>query len=294
LFTNETPPRCRRAAPPRYTCNMTTSAVLSHTREFTVPVLSGPRYSLSISTESHHREAAQRLRRRVFATEPGFTLPADGSDLDVDPFDEFCDHLLAHEISTGELVGCYRMMQPLAAREAGGYYTATEFDLSALDPYRLRAVEMGRACVDAAHRSGSVLTLMWAGILRYLELTGHDRVIGCVSVPMQLHPGDAVGANVRGVRDMVLERHGIEPERRARPLKPVLVDGRFLDEIDGPARVVVPPLMRGYLRLGAQICGDPAHDPDFGVADFVAMLSLHDANIRYLERLRAAAESSEG
>ncbi|MEE2057666.1 GNAT family N-acetyltransferase [Rhodococcus artemisiae] len=272
---------------------MTTSAVLSHTRQFTVPVLSGPRYSLSISTEAHHREAAQRLRRRVFDTEPGFTLPTDGSDLDVDPFDEFCDHLLAHEIRTGELVGCYRMLPPRAAFEAGGYYTATEFDLSALDPSGLRAVEMGRACVDAAHRSGSVLTLMWAGILRYLQLTGHDRVIGCVSVPMQLTPGDAAGVNVRGVRDVVLGRHGIEPERRVRPLNPVVVDGRCLDEVDEPARVVIPPLMRGYLRLGAQICGEPAHDPEFGVADFVAMLSLHDANVRYLERLRGAAESNE-
>lgn len=272
---------------------MTTSAVLSHTREFTVPVLTGPRYSLSISTEAHHREAAQRLRRRVFATEPGFTLPADGSDLDADPFDEFCDHLLAHEIGTGELVGCYRMLSPSAALAAGGYYTDTEFDLSALDPHGLRAVEMGRACVDSAHRSGSVLTLMWAGILRYLELTGHDRVIGCVSVPMRMQPGDTAGVDVRGVRDMVLARHGIEQERQVRPLNPVVVDGRCLDEIARPARLVVPPLMRGYLRLGARICGEPAHDPEFGVADFVAMLSLHDANTRYLERLRGAAESSE-
>src|SRR5690606_29429066 len=141
--------------------------------EFPAPVLSGPRYSLIVSADPEDREEAQRLRRRVFAAEPGFTLPTGTGDLDADRFDEFCDHLLVHDRVTDTVVGCYRMLSPGAARAAGGYYTATEFDLSALDPHGMRAVEMGRACVDPAHRSGSVLTLMWAGILNYLQLTGH-------------------------------------------------------------------------------------------------------------------------
>ncbi|WP_137724323.1 GNAT family N-acetyltransferase [Prescottella subtropica] len=248
-----------------------------------------PRYSLIVSSDREHREAAQRLRYRVFSTEPGFVLSRTDDLLDADRFDEFCDHLLVRDNGTGAFVGCYRMLPPDAAAQAGGYYTATEFDLSALDPAGRRVVEMGRACVDVDHRNGSVLALMWAGILHYLQLTGHDSVMGCVSVPMQDRPGAVAGANVRAVRDLLLDRHAADPSLWAMPLRPVRVDGRVLDDITPAPRAAVPPLLRGYLRLGARIHGQPAHDPDFGVADFVALQSLHDADTRYLERLRRAA-----
>jgi len=81
------------------------------------------------------------------------------------------------------------------------------------------------------------------------------------------------------------------------PYRPVIIDGKVLDDIDPPARLSVPPLMRGYLRLGAQVCGDPAHDPDFGVGDFPALLDKRQADTRYLRRLRsvgAAAAMAEG
>ena len=251
------------------------------------------RYSLVLSTDRDHRRAAQRLRYDVFASEPGFAIEEDTDGLDADRFDEFCDHLLVRDNKTDVFVGCYRMLPPDAAIAAGGYYTATEFDLRALDPAASRVVEMGRAVVHPDHRSGSVLGLMWAGILHYLEVTGLEWVMGCVSVPMQSAPDEPAGANVRGVRDQLLNRHGSALDRRAVPYNPVIVDGRTLDEIAAPARTTMPPLLRGYLRLGAQICGEPAHDPAFGVADFVALLGLHEANTRYLDRLRSAATTYE-
>ncbi|KOS55086.1 phosphohistidine phosphatase, partial [Rhodococcus rhodochrous KG-21] len=91
----------------------------------------------------------------------------------------------------------------------------------------------------------------------------------------------------------LLARHAVEPVRRVLPRNPVVLDGRTLEEIAPPARPVLPPLLRGYLRLGARICGEPAHDPEFGVADFVALQSLAGADARYLDRLRNAAENAE-
>jgi putative hemolysin len=76
------------------------------------------------------------------------------------------------------------------------------------------------------------------------------------------------------------------------PYRPVTVDGKRLDDIDPPDRVAIPALMRGYLRLGAQVCGDPAHDPDFGVGDFPALLDKRQADIRYLKRLRSVGAAS--
>ncbi|WP_216914879.1 GNAT family N-acetyltransferase [Nocardia noduli] len=273
---------------------MTISSVLTAPSRQTDSGVERSRYSLVVSSDAEHREAAQRLRYGVFANEPGFHIPDHGTGLDADRFDEHCDHLLVRDDATDQFVGCYRMLPPDRVAAAGGYYTATEFDLSRLDPAGHRIVEMGRACVVPDHRNGSVLTLMWAGILHYIQLTGYEWVMGCVSVPMRDTEADEPGVNVRGVRDMLLARHGSDPERRVRPYNPVVVDGRTLDELTPPSRPKLPPLMRGYMRLGAEICGEPAHDPDFAVADFVALLGLSTINTRYLNRLQDAAATFDG
>jgi len=257
-----------------------------------------PRYSMLLCTDADSIEAVQRLRYEVFTSEPGFALVDSGAGLDVDHFDAYCDHLLVRDDDTGELVGCYRMLPPPGAIVAGGLYTATEFDVSALDGLRPSLVEMGRAVVRDGHRNGAVVLLMWAGILAYLDRSGYDYVTGCVSVPVLDPTGQtAPGSRLRGVRDFVTRRHAAPPEYTVYPYRPVVVDGRGLDDIESPGRVSVPPLMRGYLRLGAQVCGQPAHDPDFGVGDFPALLDKRHADIRYLRRLRsvdAATTMAEG
>ena len=244
-----------------------------------------PRYTLLLSTDPALIDAAQRLRHDVFTSEPGFALEGASDGRDADRFDEHCDHLLVREDNSGELVGCYRMLPPPGAIAAGGLYTATEFDVQGLDSLRPSLVEMGRAVVREDHRNGGVVLLMWAGILAYLDRCGCDYVAGCVSVPVQGCEGDAPGSQIRGVRDFVRRRHAAP--YTVHPYRPVIIDGSGLDDIDPPARVSVPPLMRGYLRLGAQVCGEPAHDPDFGVGDFPALLDKRQADVRYLRRLRS-------
>jgi putative hemolysin len=256
-----------------------------------------PRYTLLLSTDPALIEAAQRLRHDVFTSEPGFELTGATDGLDADRFDEHCDHLLVREDNSGELVGCYRMLPPPGAIAAKGLYTATEFNVEGLDSLRPSLVEMGRAVVREDHRNGGVVLLMWAGILAYLDRCGYDYVTGCVSVPVQGSDDEVPGSEIRGVRDFVRRRHAAPAEYTVHPYRPVTIDGRGLDDIDPPRRVSVPPLMRGYLRLGAQICGEPAHDPDFGVGDFPALLDKRRADIRYLKRLRsvgAAAAMADG
>jgi putative hemolysin len=258
------------------------------------PAVAGtaPRYTLLLSTDPALIEAAQRLRHDIFTSEPGFALDGATDGKDADRFDEFCDHLLVREDDTGELVGCYRMLPPPGAIAAGGLYTATEFEVSGLDPLRPSLVEMGRAVVRDDHRSGAVVLLMWAGILAYLDRCGYDYVTGCVSVPVDVS-GGTPGSQIRGVRDFVLRRHAAAGEYTVYPYRPVTIGGRGLGDIEPPARLAVPPLMRGYLRLGAQVCGEPAHDPDFGVGDFPALLDKRRADTRYLKRLRSVAAASE-
>jgi putative hemolysin len=252
-----------------------------------------PRYTLLLSTDSALIDDAQRLRYEVFTSEPGFDLKQDGHShgRDADRFDEFCDHLLVREDGSGELVGCYRMLPPPGAIAAGGLYSATEFDVTELDPLRPSLVEMGRAVVRGDHRNGGVVLLMWAGILAYLDRCGYDYVTGCVSVPVQSGPGEVAGSQIRAVRDFVRKRHA--SEYTVHPHRPVVLDGKGLDDIAPPPRVSVPALMRGYLRLGAEVCGEPAHDPDFGVGDFPALLDKRKADIRYLQRLRSVSQATD-
>lgn len=277
-------------APPFF--SVSTGSVLIAPEPATDSPASGtdtPRYSLLLSTDSALIEAAQRLRYEVFSTEPGFSLPHTADGRDADRFDQYCDHLLVRDDGSGELVGCYRMLPPTGAIAAGGLYSAIEFDVSALDPLRPSLVEMGRAVVRPGHRNGAVVLLMWAGILAYLDRYQYDYVTGCVSVPV--HGEGAPGSQIRGVRDVVRRRHA--SPHRVSPYRPVVLDGKSLDEITPPARPTVPPLLRGYLRLGARVCGEPAHDPDFGVGDFPALLCRADADTRYLHRLRSVAAAAD-
>ena len=273
---------------------MSTASVLI-AADPTTPSADTPRYTLLLSTDPALIDAAQRLRHDVFTSEPGFALAGATDGRDADRFDEHCDHLLVREDNSGELVGCYRMLPPPGAIAAGGLYTATEFDVRELDSLRPSLVEMGRAVVREDHRNGGVVLLMWAGILAYLDRCGYDYVAGCVSVPVDSADGEAPGRQIRGVRDFVRRRHAAP--YTVHPYRPVTIGGKGLDDIDPPARVSVPPLMRGYLRLGAKVCGDPAHDPDFGVGDFPALLDKRHADVRYLRRLRsvgAAAAMADG
>lgn len=220
--------------------------------------------------------AAQRLRYRVFAGEMGAVLHTSELGLDIDVFDAHCDHLVVREDSTGEIVGTYRMLSPEGARRAGGLYCETEFLIPTLSGLRGTLVETGRSCVHPDHRSGAVVNLIWAGIGRYLLLTGYRWLVGCASVPLRT-PEAPDGVFARGVWDTVASKHLAPQQYRVVPRRPWRAD-----LASPPQRASLPPLLRGYLRLGAWVCGPPAYDPDFGVADFLVLLSLDRVDPRYL------------
>ncbi len=272
---------------------MSTASVLIAADHHPQPA-DAPRYTLLLSADADLIEAAQRLRHDVFTSEPGFELTGASDGRDADEFDEHCDHLLVRDDNTGEFVGCYRMLPPPGAIAAGGLYTATEFDVRGLDALRPSLVEMGRAVVRADHRNGAVVLMMWTGILAYVDRCGYDYVAGCISVPVLDPTGQTgPGCQIRGVRDVVGRRHAADPRYTVHPYRPVVIDGHGLDDIEPPPRPTIPALMRGYLRLGAQVCGEPAHDPAFGVGDFPALLDKRRADIRYLTRLRTMAGTTE-
>ncbi|MER5731484.1 GNAT family N-acyltransferase [Streptomyces sp. NPDC002138] len=243
------------------------------------PALPAPRYAVRLARDEDEVRAAQRLRHQVFAGELGARLDGPEPGLDADSFDAYCDHLLVVEEQTEEVVGTYRLLPPERAAIAGRLYSEGEFDLSALAPIRPDLVEVGRSCVHPAHRNGAVIALIWAGLARYMDRSGHNWLAGCCSVP--LADGGVLAA---ATRENVLTRSLAPEEYRVTPHRPWSPDG-----ITFPDRVELPPLLRGYLRLGAWVCGEPALDAEFGVADLYVLLSLRRTNPRYLRHFLSLA-----
>ncbi|MET7985815.1 GNAT family N-acyltransferase [Streptomyces sp. NPDC005281] len=230
------------------------------------------RYTVTLARDEADVRAAQRLRHDVFAGEMGALLNTPQPGLDIDAFDAYCDHLLVRDTQTGQVVGTYRLLPPDRAAIAGRLYSESEFDLGPLAGIRPGLVEVGRSCVHPDHRDGAVIGLIWAGIARYMIDGGHEWLAGCCSVP--LADGGTLAA---GTWDRVRDKHLAPEEFRVRPLLPWSAEG-----VARPARTELPPLLRGYLRLGAWVCGEPAHDTDFGVADMYVLLSMRRVNPRYL------------
>ncbi len=232
-----------------------------------------PRYAVRLARDETEVRAAQRLRHQVFAGELGARLDGPEPGLDIDSFDAYCDHLLVLDEETEQVVGTYRLLPPERAAVAGRLYSEGEFDLSALAPIRPDLVEVGRSCVHPDHRNGAVIALIWAGLARYMDRSGHNWLAGCCSIP--LADGGVLAA---ATREAALARASAPQEYRVTPHLPWNPDG-----ITFPARMELPPLLRGYLRLGAWVCGEPALDAEFGCADLYVLLSLRRTNPRYLK-----------
>jgi putative hemolysin len=223
--------------------------------------------------------AAQRLRYAVFAEEMGACLPGGADNgLDRDRFDAYCDHLIVRAQPSGNVVGTYRMLPPEGRRLAGGWYCADEFDVSPLAHFADRTIEVGRACVDPAFRSGHAITLLWAGVLRYVVQRRCQYVIGCASITTE--DGGHIAASVCR---RLLQDHRAPAGWRAVPRRAFVLEG-WREIPHAP----LPPLLKGYLRLGAQACGEPAWDPYFNTADLLMVLSLAQINPRYVDRLLRA------
>ncbi|QIB47078.1 GNAT family N-acetyltransferase [Streptomyces aureoverticillatus] len=241
-----------------------------------------PAYVPSIAHSEEQIRAAQRLRFQVFGEEMGARLDTPLAGHDIDAFDELADHLIITDTTSGDIVGTYRLIPPGRTETA---YSDGEFDLSALRPLRSATIEAGRSCVHPDHRSGAVINLMWSAMARYVLLSGHRYLAGCASVP--LGDGGTAAASAWLLGDA---KHASPPELRVHPHRPWTPGDRSGHR---PAYADLPPLLRGYLRLGAWMCGAPAHDPEFDSADFFVLLDTERLSERHRRFFLGNAEHGE-
>jgi putative hemolysin len=241
----------------------TRSAYPLHAASVPAGSLKAGRYTLRFAKSAADLVAVQRLRYEVFNLELGEGLAtAHTLGRDEDEFDARCHHLVVEHAADG-IVGTYRFMTGAMGQTFGGFYSDTELDLRPLPgEMKDRAVELGRACVAAAHRQGRVIHLLWQGIARYLVWNEARYLFGCASVQ---------GVEPAAARALLAEleaRQLMHPSIRLRAL-PALACPAGPIAHDAPA---VPPLLESYLSLGARIASEPALDRAFGVTDFFVIL----------------------
>jgi putative hemolysin len=243
---------------------------------------------LTVRWARHQDEvrAAQRLRHAVFAGEMGARLATPLPGHDIDLFDDCCEHLLVRDNASGEVVGTYRVLTPAQAQRIGSFYADTEFDLTRLRRLRPRMAELGRSCVHADHRQGGVIMALWSALVAFMRRNALDLVIGSASVPL-VHQGVFNPAVAASLWHRLRATHLAPITEHVLPRLPLPVE-----RLDCSLQVEPPPLVKGYLRLGAKVLGPPAWDPDFNTADLPLLTRLHDMPARYLRHFQCQTERS--
>lgn len=246
-------------------------------------------------------EAAQRLRFKVFYQELSAIsdVSTGGEGTDVDRFDDFCDHLIvvrsapAHQpdpimLQDGELVGTYRLMRQEMAARLGGFYTGDEFDIGPMLAAHpdCHFLELGRSCVLKPYRTKPVLELLWQGIWNYVRNHNVDVMFGCASF-------EGTDPDVHAAALTFLARDcGAPPEWRVRALPSRYVDMNRLAAAPDPKQALrtLPPLIKGYLRLGCYIGDGAVIDTAFNTLDVLIILPVAAINKRYFTHFGAPNE----
>jgi len=243
-----------------------------------------PRFEVQLAKTAQDIRETQKLRYRVFAGELGAAIDGGAEGIDHDQYDPYCRHLLVRHADTGRIVACTRLLSSERAPAAGGFYSASEFDLAMLDALPGRMLEIGRTCVDAEYRSGAVIATLWQGIASLIVNEGYDYLFGCASISL-----DDGGAAAHAILTQLREQHRAPVAQQVRPYIPLPAADRRASE-----KPRMPPLLKAYLNLGAKACGEAYWDRDFNCADVFMLLNVGELQPRYARHFlgQSTAESS--
>lgn len=252
---------------------------------------------VKLANRAHEVRSAQRLRYNVFYEEMS-AIPAAATLIarrDVDAFDTICDHLnvvdhdwprLVFGFHRPRVVGTYRLLRQEIAQRHGGFYTQSEFDVASLlarHP-KLRFLELGRSCVLPPYRNKKTVELLWHGISNYVAQHRLDVLIGCASL-------EGTDPDKLATQLSFLHHFAGAPEpwrAAALPSRYVEMNRMPNDAIDAKAALrELPPLVKGYLRLGAYVGNGAVIDHQFGTTDVLIVLPMQNVTARYRDRFVA-------
>lgn len=243
-----------------------------------------------LATTRKEVRRAQKLRYRVFFEE-GRAAPDPTARVlrrDVCRFDRVADHLIVvdktrtYRDGAPRIVGVYRLLRQDVAERNFGFYSACEFDVDSLVARRpdMRFLEVGRACIAHTHRRKHVLELLWRGLWTYAQRHRIDAMIGCASLP-------GADSSVHAAAIAALAAGGGNPAWHVAPRADRIdtgAEGLGAEPIPPRALLrVLPPLVKGYWRLGATFSPSPVVDRAFNTTDLFVVMPLSEIEARYLQ-----------
>jgi putative hemolysin len=237
--------------------------------------------TVKLAENEEERQQVYQLRYRVFVEEKNNRSLANPQKEERDSYDPYCDHLIVVDHTVGKVIGTYRLLPGDRVQHQCGFYSESLFDLSAFRTLSSMTLELGRSCVAPEYRDGKTIQYLWAGIADYLQQHRFRYLIGCASLPLlELEELNCIYSLMH--RNGVLtDDFGIRPipSRKVEGLKLVNIEGREKDILSK-----LPPLLKGYCRLGAKLAIEPAYDPVF--SNFVWLVVLETSQVirRYRRR----------
>ncbi len=225
-------------------------------------------------------ERALSLRYNVFNEELKEGLPESAATgKDRDEYDYHCHHLIVLDKERDLVVGTYRILRRDTAAANIGFYSETEFNMKKIYELKDNLAEVGRSCVHPEYRDGSVISLLWAGLAEYMKDYNLRYLFGCGSI----HSLDPVTASE--VFAYLRKNNALGDERfDIKPLDTHILEGFDPDyEISDDKAVSkrIPVIIKGYVRLGAKICGAPAVDRVFGTTDMFVLFDFEQISAKY-------------
>ncbi len=261
-----------------------TAGPIGHPIGADFPELRAGPLGVRLAADAAEIDAGQALRFRVFYGEMGASADPATAALgrDRDEFDPIADHLLVIDHARGEgpgaVVGTYRLIRQEAAARIGHFYSASEYDISAIERFSGQVMELGRSCVDAGYRNRAVMQLLWRGIAAYVFHHRIDLMFGCASLPGT--DPDALAVELT----YLCEHHLAPPALCPRALPDRYVEMRRLPPgtVDRrQALGLLPPLIKGYLRLGGFVGDGAVIDRQFNTTDVAIVVKTDLVTEKY-------------
>lgn len=234
-------------------------------------------FEVKIAENDAEVRLAERLRYEVFKLEIG-NAPPDEDEIDADAYDKLCDHLIVIDKTINKVIGTYRLLRGTQVDEKLGFYSEKFFDIARIKKLarQFPVVELGRSCIYKEYRTKPVMNLLWSGIARYIT----DYNIRFLFGSVRLRTDDP--QEVATVFQFLKDKYYAAEEFRVHPRQEKQFDLIGIHAaVEHPKLIfrTLPPLMKGYLRVGVKVCGPPAHNPDLNsVVIFILLDTEHIAS----------------
>ncbi len=256
------------------------------TDEKLIPEIDSGRFKVCLAATPDDLCEVQKFRYAIFSSEAQLR---NDEGLDSDFYDPFCDHIMVLDRENNALVGTYRLHPGARLESTQAFYCENEYIFGHF-PYKRREIlELGRSCVHPDFRKGVIIQLLWMAITAYMDAGGFELLLGAASVPVEQ------GGRINRLAGYLAHQAAAplpyqclvqDGYRLTRSHQTLLHYRRYISPSDMSMHDFVPPLLKGYLNLGAWIASPPALDREFGTFDFLVLLPKANIHPVYLKRYR--------